>query len=226
MEKYVALQNTAPLMANLAQLILVIHLIYQGETIPEVHSKPFHRISTLKIVDGATDVAGVTEMIGWSNKDPPCAKSSPTLQRFPVALKSYPISGIRAVADLLKSMPEEFSNSALILEGYSMNAVQAIHESETAYPDRLNKLLISPFIVHAANDVGLERLGSKYGNEIRRMIVNASGHHLNAYVNYAVGSETQQELYGHEKWRLKELRKLKQEWDPENRFGWYLPIEV
>ena len=43
-------------------------------------------------------------------------------------------------------------------------------------------------------------------------------------VNYANGDETLEEMYGHEGWRLEKLRRLKKEWDPENRFGFYAPI--
>lgn len=56
------------------------------------------------------------------------------------------------------------------------------------------------------------------------------------YVNYAVGSETPEELYGyvttlrsrtqltrtrHEEWRISKLRALKEKYDPENRFGYF-----
>lgn len=44
-----------------------------------------------------------------------------------------------------------------------------------------------------------------------------------AYVNYAYGGETLEEIYG-EKWRLDKLRRLKKEYDPENRFRFYAPI--
>jgi hypothetical protein len=165
-------------------------------------------------------------MIGFSNDAPPCAKNSPTLQRFPVGLKSYPITGIRAAADMLESLPIEFNNSALILEGYSLNAVQSVPKEETAYPDRLNNLLLSPFIMHAAHDAELAKLGSEYGETMRQLIVNASEQRLTAYINYAHGSETPQELYGHEEWRLEKLQKLKMQYDPENRFGWYNAIEM
>ncbi|CZT18387.1 related to oxidoreductase [Ramularia collo-cygni] len=208
------------------ELTLVIYLIWQGAAIPAAFAEPFNAIPTLSIVAETTDLPGVTALLGWTNDDGPCNTNSPTLQRFPVALKTYPIPGIRAAVDLLDSMPVEFNNSALILEGYSTNAVQAVPKENTAYPDRLNNLLIAPFIRHAANDAELEKFGSDYGNEMRQLIVDASGQGLNAYANYAHGSETQQKLYGHETWRLEKLRKLKREWDPENRFGWYLAIEI
>jgi hypothetical protein len=178
------------------------------------------------IIPGTTDLPGVSEMIGFSNDAAPCAKNSPTLQRFPVALKSYPISGMRAAVNLLQSLPVEFNSSAFILEGYSLEAVQSVPVEDTAYPDRLDNLLLSPFIAHAPGNVELERLGSMYGKEMRQMIVESSGEQVTTYINYAHGSESQQELYGHEDWRLRKLRRLKKEWDPEGRFGWYNGVDL
>lgn len=48
--------------------------------------------------------------------------------------------------------------------------------------------------------------------------------HLRAYVNYANGDESLQEVYGWEEWRLEKLRKLKQRWDPKNKMCYYVPI--
>lgn len=211
--------------ANFWQVILVLYLIYQAKVIPKIYSDPLHAVKTLNVISGVTDLSGVSVMIGFSNDAPPCAKDSPPLQRFPIALKTYPIAGMRAAATLLRSLPSEFNSSSIILEGYSLNAVQSVPDRDTAYPDRLSNLLISPFITSPAEDRQLAERGSKYGRDMRELIVAASGHELNAYVNYAHGTETQQELYGHG-WRLRRLQKLKEKWDPEQRFDWYNPIEV
>jgi len=45
-----------------------------------------------------------------------------------------------------------------------------------------------------------------------------------AYVNYAVGFEPLEEIYGWNTDRLTKLKTLKKKWDPKNRFGFYLPI--
>lgn len=51
---------------------------------------------------------------------------------------------------------------------------------------------------------------------------------LQQYVNY--GSTTSRHdpveaLYGYEPWRLEKLRKLKKQYDPDNLFSWYQPLE-
>lgn len=46
------------------------------------------------------------------------------------------------------------------------------------------------------------------------------------YVNYATGNdyETLESIYGREPWRLEKLHKLKAEYDPDNRFGYFVPL--
>jgi hypothetical protein len=63
------------------------------------------------------------------------------------------------------------------------------------------------------------------GREIRRILIEGLGSTpFNAYVNYAFGDETVEQLYGHEKWRIDKLRALKAKYDPLNRFNYYAPI--
>ena len=47
---------------------------------------------------------------------------------------------------------------------------------------------------------------------------------LYAYVNYATGDESVEELYGHEEWRIAKLRSLKERYDPGNKFGYYASV--
>lgn len=61
--------------------------------------------------------------------------------------------------------------------------------------------------------------------EIREVLVEGSGSdQLFAYVNYADGDETLEEVYGHEPWRLQKLRSLKKKYDPAGVFNFYVPI--
>ena len=110
-----------------------------------------------------------------------------------------------------------------------MEAVHAVDSDCTAFPERQNSLLISPFMVHkpagdAQEDQKLDVEAIHYGKQMRDVIAMASGQKLNAYVNYAVGNESLEEMYGHERWRLEKLRRLKREYDPKGRFGFYNPI--
>ena len=74
-------------------------------------------------------------------------------------------------------------------------------------------------------DPTLDAVVLKAGKEIRKVLIEGLGSTpFNAYVNYAFGDETIEELYGHEKWRTDKLRALKTKYDPKNRFSFYAPI--
>ena len=47
---------------------------------------------------------------------------------------------------------------------------------------------------------------------------------FHAYVNYAFGTETNEEMYGYEQWRQDRLLALKDKYDPQRRFSFYAPI--
>jgi FAD/FMN-containing dehydrogenase len=72
----------------------------------------------------------------------------------------------------------------------------------------------------------LDSIAIKFGKEVRRMLHEADGStELHAYVNYAHGDETLQEMYGYEDWRQQKLKALKKEYDPHGKFNFYAPID-
>lgn len=72
----------------------------------------------------------------------------------------------------------------------------------------------------------LDEVALKHGQDIKKILVDGAkddgGTH--AYVNYAFGGESAEELYGKEPWRLEKLRGLKKLYDPEDRFRFYAPF--
>lgn len=59
-------------------------------------------------------------------------------------------------------------------------------------------------------------------------LVRTSGYeNRRQYVNYGNGADVQdpvESLYGHDLWRLEKLRRLKDEYDPENYWRFYQPL--
>lgn len=73
----------------------------------------------------------------------------------------------------------------------------------------------------------IDPVAQAFGKKLRQYLLDGSDDpaHLRAYVNYANGDESLQEVYGWEGWRLERLRKLKKRWDPKNAMRYYVPIE-
>jgi hypothetical protein len=81
-------------------------------------------------------------------------------------------------------------------------------------------------LVYAPNAT-LDTIASEAGKEIRQILHDASGSsELHAYVNYAYGDETVEEIYGYEDWRQKKLKALKTEYDGQQRFNFYAPVKL
>ena len=74
-------------------------------------------------------------------------------------------------------------------------------------------------------DANLDRPAIKAGNDMREILREGSGSsQLHAYVNYAHGDETLEQMYGYEPWRVARLRALKKQYDPTGKFNFYAPI--
>lgn len=71
----------------------------------------------------------------------------------------------------------------------------------------------------------LDPIAIKFGKDVRKILHGADGSsELHAYVNYAHGDETLQEMYGYEDWRQRKLKALKREYDPHGKFSFYAPL--
>jgi FAD/FMN-containing dehydrogenase len=80
------------------------------------------------------------------------------------------------------------------------------------------------FVHHPVASINATESAYLYGRQIRDALFAGSGlKRVSAYVNYAYGDETTEQIYG-EGWRLEKLRKLKREYDPFGRFNFYNPI--
>lgn len=155
---------------------------------------------------------------------PACVKGSNIAMLFGVSLKRWNVAGLRTALGIYNTFPSELRNSFVLLEAYSTRGVEAVPDDETAYPDRFNQILASPFMYFALGNATLVDIAADFGSRMRQALNNGSGQPLHAYVNYAHGDESLEALYGYEDWRLWRLRKLKAKYDPFGKFGYYAPI--
>ncbi|KAK4113175.1 FAD-binding domain-containing protein [Canariomyces notabilis] len=165
---------------------------------------------------------------GQAESSSPCAKGM-YRQALPVYLKSYSITAMRKVHDIFTDITSRYpsiaSDSTVLIEGYSQQAVTSVPANSTAKPFRDYPLLLAPLLSYRDPSYSNDMIAAS--REVRRVLVEGSGEgRLNAYVNYASGDESLPELYGHEPWRLEKLRRLKAKYDPQGRFNFYAPIQA
>ncbi|KAF5630321.1 oxidoreductase [Fusarium sp. NRRL 52700] len=191
------------------------------------YAKPLHDLSPINVNAGEASMPDLAAITLMSDDSVGCAKGL-TGHRYPIGLKTYDLFAVRKVfneiADMSKRVPE-LAGSFFLLEGYSTHGVKAIDAKSSAFPHRDDEILVTPYILYKPNAT-LDGLAQEHGEKLRRHLLEASGdpEHLRAYVNYAHGFESLEEMYGHEPWRIEKLKALKKKWDPENRMRFYAPI--
>lgn len=197
-------------------------IYWQGPVIPAEYTDPLYALSPVAIDSSVTDLAGVNTHIQATRDGASCAKGFGRLL-FPVSLKRYSIPALSRLLDVFANLPIEFRSSVMMLEGYPTNRVSEIDSASSAFPDRDAQLLLSPVLIWPAN-TSLDATAHQIGRDIRAALLGGTDERLDAYVNYAAGDESMEEVYGREPWRLEKLRRLKMEYDPHGRFNFYAPI--
>ncbi|KAK8086706.1 FAD-linked oxidoreductase azaL [Apiospora phragmitis] len=203
-------------------------IIYDGsiDTARE-YAKPIHDIEPLMVNAGTGTVPEIAELTYQSEDSAGCVYGLMSL-RDPIGLKTYNTAALRKVYDdideTFRQVPE-LAGSFFLLEGYSTQGVQAVDEASTAFPHRCDETPVTSYVMYKPKPA-IDQVAQAYGSRLRGYLLEGSEdpQHLRAYVNYAHGTESLQEMYGWEEWRLEKLKSLKGQWDPDNRRRYYAPI--
>lgn len=200
--------------------VISLLTLWQGPSFPAQYTTPLTALLPARESANYTTLAGINALLGSSLSGPNCA---PGLARHtvPVGLQRWDTANIRAVHDIFSKLPDGLHQSGMLLEAYSVKAVQAVDPASTAYALRGDDLLAAPTFTFDAGNASLAAVAETAGKQVREAMMRGTGLRLGAYVNYAVGDEGLEAVYGYEGWRLKRLRSLKGRYDPEGRFGWY-----
>jgi tRNA pseudouridine synthase 9 len=150
--------------------------------------------------------------------------------RFPIGFKRYDIPAQREFFDAFAegtAGDSQFNTSMALIEQYSAQGVEAIHEDSTAFPNREDFFLFAPVISYNSDTEEVENEAVEFGDQLRDIILKGTGSdNLHSYVNYASGNEGPRAWYGWEPWRLEKLQKVKRKYDPEGKFSYYAPIPL
>ncbi|KAI1135164.1 FAD-binding domain-containing protein [Hypoxylon sp. FL0543] len=143
-------------------------------------------------------------------------------------LQVWNITAERQIYDSFKKRlaerPDYYSGALLIHEGYATKAVTEIDPNSTAYPFREDHHLTQFQGNLPANSTEVGPM-QDWGKEVLDLWNGGQPDRLpDAYVNYASGFESLQEIYGHEPWRISKLLDAKKKYDPLNRFKYYNPL--
>jgi hypothetical protein len=211
------------------QPVIIFYIIQENVTaVDSAYTQPFHNIGPISIEPASgtyTDLAGWT---GIADSSPPCQKGALANPRFPIYLQSYNVDAQKKAYSVFANAvrgTSTFNNSIFMFEGYSMQGVHAIASDSSAFAFRSENILAAPLINYLPAGSALDTQVANLGNQLRDILRDGTGQDdFRAYVNYAYGDETLQELYGSENWRQSRLHALKQKYDPTGKFSFYAPI--
>ncbi|PYI01617.1 FAD-binding domain-containing protein [Aspergillus sclerotiicarbonarius CBS 121057] len=209
--------------------VIVFYIIQEGvTTVDSIFTEPFHKIGPLAVEPNSgtyKDLAAWTEVAITSA---PCQKMGMANPRYPIYMESYDVAAQQKAWDVYANATRgssAFSNSIFMFEGYSVGGVHSIDSRSSAFAFRSENLLAAPLINYYPNGTELDRRAANLGQELRNILFKGTRRDdIRAYVNYAHGDETPQQLYGSEKWRQQRLRALKAKYDPSGKFSYYAPV--
>ncbi|KAJ0120562.1 hypothetical protein J7T55_015291 [Diaporthe amygdali] len=238
--EYISKNGTQPVdIANYAFLyndpttsdkpLLMFYILQEGvTTVSSEYTAPFDVLGPT-----TTDAASgsYTEIPIWtamSLDDIVCQDAGTAGLRFPIDLLVYNVTALQNAYDLFAAATQEtpaLNGSIFLFEGYSLQGVQSVPHESTAVSYRGDRLLVAPVLVFEPDGGALDAKAISVGEDIRNAIREGTGRdEFHAYVNYAFGTETNQEMYGYEQWRQDKLSALKEKYDPNRRFNFYAPI--
>jgi FAD/FMN-containing dehydrogenase len=205
--------------------VINIQFLYEGPATNNPFLAPLEALGPVLFSSKVVPWTQASDAIGWGWSSFSNKKGLMSILRFPIGLKTFSYGAMRAVYDRFSAVTAAnpaFGYSFVVWESYATHGVKAVADEATAVADRSDEMLVAPMIIYPP-DVGLDEEAERFGKELRSLLLEGR-EELHAYVNYAHGDESLEEVYGHQGWRLDRLRKLKKQYDPENRFGFYSPI--
>ncbi|KAI5924944.1 FAD binding domain protein [Camillea tinctor] len=209
--------------------VTYFYILQEGATaVDSIYTQPFHDLGAVQSDAGTGSYLDLPAWTGLNNEAAPCQHTGLANTRFPLDIQVYDVPAMRQVYDLFTSAMEEtpaLNGSFFLIEGYSLQGVQAVASDSTAFPFRGDSLLVAPVISWEPAGPELAQQAADLGNELRRILHEATGRaEMHTYVNYAFGDETTKNWYGYEDWRQERLLELKNKYDPERKFSFYAPI--
>lgn len=203
------------------------------EGVEEIEPELIQPFRDLAATPAAVKTHGLyTDIPAWINTDvnsKGCAREENKV-RLPIGFKRYDIPAQREFFDAFAegtAGDSQFNTSMVLIEQYSAQGVEAIHEDSTAFPNREDFFLFAPVIAYNSDTEDVENEAVEFGDQLRDIVLKGTGSdNLHSYVNYAAGNEGPRAWYGWEPWRLEKLQQVKRKYDPEGKFSYYAPIPL
>ncbi|KIL87839.1 hypothetical protein FAVG1_08720 [Fusarium avenaceum] len=207
--------------------VIIWTFVYAGEQKrAERLLKPFDRVGPVSHVEGNVPYPEVNDQLGGGVDSFLCTPNK-THVIGTAGLQVYNVSSERAIYELYNQKVSKhpvLGDTRVVHEGYAVKGVSDIKAEDSAYPLRDDYLLMY-FDTTPTPESGLVPFAQRWALDTVNLWNSGQPKRKpTTYVNYAAGHESLESMYGYEPWRLDRLRRLKDKYDPHNRFAYYNPI--
>ncbi|KAI1405306.1 hypothetical protein F4819DRAFT_501953 [Hypoxylon fuscum] len=189
--------------------------------------KPFDNLQPLSVEEVNVPYKTINDQVGGAVDSYLCEPNKTHIIGT-ANLQTYNVTSMRAIYDLYNqkiSQHPSLGKTRVLVEGYSVKGVRSFKSDDSAYPLRDENILTYFDVRFDSSDDPLIDFATEWRNQtVALWNAGEPERKPTAYVNYAAGYESLEARYGYESWRLDRLRKLKHEYDPDNKFAWYNPI--
>lgn len=195
-----------------------------------LYTASFDNLQPTSVNVGSDNYTEIAKWVGWDFKASVCQNKvgGTASLRFPIDLVIHNTTALQNAYDLFASATQEtpaLNGSVILIEGYATRGLRSIPQDSTAVSFREYNLLLSPLMRYLPDGEALDAKAISVGQNLRNALREGTDREdFHAYVNYAFGTETKEEMYGHETWRQEKLLALKDKYDPNRRFSFYAPI--
>ncbi|KAK3178716.1 hypothetical protein OEA41_000853 [Lepraria neglecta] len=202
--------------------------LYDGAQVDaEPALKPFDQLRPLSVDEVNVPYKVINDQIGGAVNGSLCEPNKTHILGT-ANLQTYNVTAMRAIYDLYNqkiSQHPELGGTRVLVEGYAVQGVHSFKSDDSAFPLRDDNILTYFDVRFDSSDDPLIDFATEWRNQtVDLWNAGQPERKPTAYVNYAAGYEPLEARYGYEPWRLERLRKLKSQYDPNNRFAWYNPI--
>jgi hypothetical protein len=126
---------------------VILVLVFYDGTVEESrrYTQPIHDLGPLAHTPGVAEYPGLSAILGVDAASGPICQPQGTAFLRGIDVDRYEIDAVRRWYDIFSEMlasEELFARSMCMLEGYSVQAVQAVPSDSTAFPHRDQRLLL------------------------------------------------------------------------------------
>ncbi|RAH84361.1 FAD-binding domain-containing protein [Aspergillus japonicus CBS 114.51] len=192
----------------------------------EKYLAPFNNLGPINVVAGAVPYPAMPDATRNGRVSLPCTKGLAKMMST-TGLQIFNVTACRQAYDLFNTYLKEYPGlkpSILLFEANNPAAARAIDPDSSAFPHRDDNSRVVAMIAYLPA-LRLEEPASQLASGILDAMLDGQPDRVpTTYVNYAFGHGSLESVYGYEEWRLKKLRSVKSEYDPDNKFSYYVPI--